>query len=173
MFRILSIGILPLISLAVIGFVIFDIFYTGKYASTSSKIFWVVVMIFAPIVLPVAGIVVWILYPFIGHKSLLKESLETLEKAQTLNQPGLPQAHVIDALDSMPLTSSDQQPLHQPAQSIGLYNQETIEKFKTTTSVVGGILSVVMIFAGVALIGFMVLIAVVMYQCSRPGAKCM
>jgi uncharacterized membrane protein YqjE len=68
---------------------------------------------------------------------------------------------------------TNSQPSVVPTQTLGLYAPETINKFKNTTTTIGAILSVIMIFAGVALLGFMILIAVVMYQCSRPGAKCM
>ncbi len=174
MLRSFSFDLFPLIFLAIPGLLIFDIFYTGKYAPTNSKVFWLLVVVFGPFVVPFFGILIWIVYPFVGHKALLRESVEALESEHNQSRLQPPANTFSEQVDSTPVTISENfKPSVSPTQTVGFYTPETIEKFKNTTSIIGGILSVIMILAGMALLGFMILIAIVMYQCSRPGAKCM
>lgn len=130
-----------------------DMLVHARKAPLSHKIFWLLVVV----LLPVIG---FIIYSVIGRNELTSrsEDKEYLALRGHANNHAQPQD---TTLTSTTWTTDVRKDLNNPV------------VVKKQATVLGTVIGTIAVVIGAVTIGFFILVAVVMYQCSRPGAKCM
>lgn len=157
MFNTLS-GGLSFFTIAYILLVLLDILSIKKQVkvSTADVVIWLALVY----LLPVVGLII---YVFVGRRRMLKgvygdkENTKPTDLVRTQNDPEWTNTLELAKKENALSTNISQNP----------------NTVRTITSITGSILGAIAIIAGLAVVGIIIWIAIVAYQCSRPGAKCM
>jgi hypothetical protein len=137
-----------------------DLFLVSKKAKVSEKIFWIAIVLLVPII----GLLIYI---FAGRKKMLGATLANAPVAQHAPHPTSP------AVNVQPGEQAPAQQIHQVVVATEKSGWVSPQQVKTAATITGTLLAIIASIMGIAAVGFIILIAVVMYQCSQPGAKCM
>ena len=148
-------NIFLLIPILLMVLVILDFYFSARKASVIDKILWAVVVF----LIPVLGL---ILYLTMGRKMLIANSNKAyVDEMTQLNRP-------------VGQLAEGQGNVQQPnAQALSGQVMVQPPQLGTASKVIGIALIVFACISGFIVIGSILLVVVVMYECSRPGAKCM
>ena len=134
--------------------VIIDLQLSAKHAKTIDQVMWILCTFFVPVI----GL---ILYVFVGRKYMMRQSA-VYDRASIENR-----AVVV----AQQMSQDGQMQVVNQDLATNYYSQAP--SLSTASKVMGITLSIIAVLFGLSVIGAIIMVAMTIYACSQPGAKCM